>query len=50
MMHEFISPKGKYQPQRDHMADNDALYDWVSVGQEQLRIVHDHFLHYLDQC
>jgi hypothetical protein len=50
MMNEFISPKGKNQPQRGHMANNDALCDWAGRGQEQLRIVHDHFLHYLHQC
>jgi hypothetical protein len=50
MMNEFLSPKGKYQPPRAHMVDNVALCDWASIGQEQLHIVHDHFLHYLDQC
>jgi hypothetical protein len=31
------------------MADNDALCDWAGIGQEQLHIVYDHFLCYLDQ-
>jgi hypothetical protein len=49
MIQEFISPKGKYQPQHGRMADNDALCDWAGIGQEQLHIVYDHFLCYLDQ-
>jgi hypothetical protein len=50
MLLEFISPKGMYQPHHVHMADNDALCDWTCIGQEHMRIVHDHFVHYLNQC
>jgi hypothetical protein len=50
MMHVFILPKGRYRPQHGHVANNDALCDWDGIGQQQLRFVHDHFLHYLDQC
>jgi hypothetical protein len=32
------------------MADNAALYDWVSESQNKLRIVHKHFNHYLGVC
>jgi hypothetical protein len=49
MMHEFISPKGKYHPQHGHMANNVALWDWAGDGQGKLRIAHEHFVHYLDQ-
>jgi hypothetical protein len=49
MMHEFISPKGRYHPHHGHMSDNAALCDWASDGQGMLCIVHDHFEHYLDQ-
>jgi hypothetical protein len=48
MMIEFRSPKGMYQQQPGHMADNDALCNWANIGQEQLRIVHDAFLRYLN--
>jgi hypothetical protein len=47
MMHEFISPKGRYHPDNGHMADNAALRDWASESQDKLRIVHTHFEHYL---
>jgi flavorubredoxin len=50
MMHVFILPKGRYRPQHGHVANNDALCDWDGIGQQQLHFVHDHFLHYLDQC
>jgi hypothetical protein len=47
MMHEFISPKGRYHNDSGHMADNPALCDWASESQSKLRIVRDHFEHYL---
>jgi hypothetical protein len=46
MMHEFISPKGKYHPHQGHMADNAALCDWAGESQDKLHIVHKHFKHY----
>jgi hypothetical protein len=48
MMHEFLAPKGRYHPHHGHMADNSALCDWVCVSQDKLRIIHDHFEHYLN--
>jgi hypothetical protein len=47
MMHEFISPKGRYHPDNGHMADNAALCHWAGESQDKLRIVHKHFEHYL---
>jgi hypothetical protein len=47
MMHEFISPKGRYHPDNGHMADNAAICDWVSESKDKLRIIHQHFEHYL---
>jgi hypothetical protein len=47
MMHEFITPKGRYHSDNGHMADNAALCDWAGESQGKLRIVHDHFEHYL---
>jgi hypothetical protein len=47
MMHEFISPKGSYHQDSGHMADNPALCDWVGESQIKLRIVKEHFEHYL---
>jgi hypothetical protein len=47
MMHEFISPKGRYHPDNSHMADNAALCHCIGESQDKLRIVHKHFEHYL---
>jgi hypothetical protein len=47
MMHEFISPKGRYHPDNGHMTDNVALCDWVGESQDKPRIIHDYFEHYL---
>jgi hypothetical protein len=47
MMHEFISPKGKYHQDSDHMANNPTLCDWSGESQSKLRIVKEHFEHYL---
>jgi hypothetical protein len=47
MMHQFISPKGLYQQKPTLMSDNAALCDWAGEGQDMLRIVHEHFLHYI---
>jgi hypothetical protein len=47
MMHEFITPKGKYHQDNGHMADNAALCDWAGESQDKLHIVHQHFEHYL---
>jgi hypothetical protein len=47
MMHEFISPKGRYHPDNSHMADNAALCNWTGESQDKLRIVHKHFEHNL---
>jgi hypothetical protein len=47
MMHEFISPKGKYHPDNGHMANNAALCDRAGESQDKLGIVHTHFEHYL---
>jgi hypothetical protein len=47
MMHEFISPKGRYHPNNGHMADNATLCDLVDESQDKLCIVHKHFKHYL---
>jgi hypothetical protein len=47
MMHEFISSKGMYHPDNDHMADNVVLCDWTGESQDKLHIVHTHFEHYL---
>jgi hypothetical protein len=40
MMDEFISPKGRYLADNNHMADNAALCDWAGESQDKLRIVH----------
>jgi hypothetical protein len=45
MMHEFISPKGRYHPQQGHMTDNAALCDWAGESQDKLHIIHKHFDH-----
>jgi hypothetical protein len=50
MMHEFITPKGRYHPHHGHMSANVALCDWDGESQDKLHIVHNHFKHYLDQC
>jgi hypothetical protein len=47
MIHEFISPKGRYQNDSGHMADIVALCDWAGESQSKLCIVRDHFKHYL---
>jgi hypothetical protein len=47
MMHEFISPKGRYHQDSGHMADNPALCDWAGEAQSKLCIVKEHFEHYL---
>jgi hypothetical protein len=47
MMHEFISPKCRYHQDSDHMADNPALCDWAGESQSKLRIVKEHFEHYI---
>jgi hypothetical protein len=45
MMHEFISPKGRYHADNGHMADNATLCDWVGESQEKLHIVRQYFEH-----
>jgi hypothetical protein len=47
MMHEFISPKGRYHEDGGHIADNPALCDWAGESQNKLHIVKEHFEHYL---
>jgi hypothetical protein len=47
MMHEFIPPKGIYHQDSGRMANNPALCDWASESQSKLRIVKEHFEHYL---
>jgi hypothetical protein len=47
MMHQFILPKGLYQQNLGLLSDNAALCNWAGEGQDMLRIVHEHFLHYL---
>jgi hypothetical protein len=47
MMHEFISPKDRYHQNSGIIADNPALCDWAGESQSKLRIVKDHFEHYL---
>jgi hypothetical protein len=47
MMLEFTSPKGRYHRDSGHMADNPALCDWSIESQSKLRIVKEHFKHYL---
>jgi hypothetical protein len=49
MIHEFISPKGRYQNDSGHMADIVALCDWAGESQSKLCIVRDHFKHYLGE-
>jgi hypothetical protein len=41
------SPKGTYHNDSGHMADYPAQCDWAGESQSKLRIVHDHFKHYL---
>jgi hypothetical protein len=47
MMHEFMSPKGRYHQDSGLMADNSALCDWAGESQSKLRIVKEYFEHYL---
>jgi hypothetical protein len=47
MMHEFISSKGRYHQDNDHIADNLAPCDWAGESQSKLYIVKEHFEHYL---
>jgi hypothetical protein len=47
MMHEFITPKGRYHQDNGHMANNSTLYDWDGESQDKMRIVHQHFKHYI---
>jgi hypothetical protein len=47
MMHEVISPKGRYHPDNGHMDDNAAPCDWAGESQDKLRIIHKYFEHYL---
>jgi hypothetical protein len=47
MMHEFISPKGRYHQDSGHMTDNHVLCDWAGESQSKLCIVKEHFEHYL---
>jgi hypothetical protein len=47
MIHEFISPKGRYHQDSGHIADNPALCDWAGESQSKLHIVKEHFKHYL---
>jgi hypothetical protein len=47
MMHEFISPKGRYHQDSGQMADNPVLRNWSGESQSKLRIVEEHFGHYL---
>jgi hypothetical protein len=48
MMHEFISPNARYHQDSGHMANNPALCDWSGESHSKLRIVKEHFEHYLD--
>jgi hypothetical protein len=50
MMHEFTSPKGRYHQDNGHMDNNAALCDWAGESQDKLRIVCQHFEHYLGVC
>jgi hypothetical protein len=47
MMHEFISPKGRYHQDSGHMANNPTLCDWAGESQSKLHIVKENFEHYL---
>jgi hypothetical protein len=47
MMHEFISPKGRYHQDSGHIADNPALCDYASESQSKLHIVKEYFEYYL---
>jgi hypothetical protein len=47
MMHEFMSPKGRHHQDSGDMANNPALCDWAGESQSKLRIVKEHFEHYL---
>jgi hypothetical protein len=47
MMHEFISPNHRYHQEGGHIADNPALCDWAGESQSKLRIVKEHFEHYV---
>jgi hypothetical protein len=47
MMHEFISPNGRYHQDSGHVANNPALCDWAGESQSKLRIMKEHFEHYL---
>jgi hypothetical protein len=47
MMHEFISPKGRYHQDSGHTIDNPTLCDWSGESQSTLRIVKEHLEHYL---
>jgi hypothetical protein len=47
MMHEFLSPKGRYDQDNGHMADNAALCGWAGESQDKLHIIRQHFEHYL---
>jgi hypothetical protein len=47
MMHELISPKGRYHSDNGHMADNAALCLWAGESQDKLHIIYKYFEHYL---
>jgi hypothetical protein len=47
MMHEFISPKGRYHQDSGYMADNAALCNWAGESKSKLCIVKEHFEHFL---
>jgi hypothetical protein len=47
MVHEFISPKGRYHLDNGQMANNVALCHWVGESQDKLCIIYKHFEHYL---
>jgi hypothetical protein len=46
-MRHFISLESLYH-QPGHMAEYTDLCDWAVSGQDKLRIVHNHFEHYLN--
>jgi hypothetical protein len=47
MMHDFISSKGRYHQDSGHMTDNPALCNWSGESHSKLRIVKEHFEHYI---
>jgi hypothetical protein len=47
MMHEIISSKGRYHQDSGHMEGNPTLCDWSSESHSKLRILKEHFEHYV---